>query len=193
MAWRQRTLHVLIVGAAAFSLGALDSLLKGQGTGLLGALSEVVVPWFLLAFVAGASTSGRRYGFGAFIGVVATMSALIGFYFVNSFIFSYWATNLLSGFHEQILGGAIYFKLGIVSGSLCGAFGVWWKQHLSMVPVIALGAAFVIEAVARASMTSHVFADQVAVIELIVGALWIALSLVATLELRHRHGARRLT
>jgi hypothetical protein len=193
MAWRQRTLHVLIVGAAAFGLGALDSLLKGQGTGLLGALSEAVVPWFLLAFVAGATTSGRRYGFGAFVGVVATMMALIGFYFVNCFIFSYWATSLLSGFHEQIIGGAIYFKLGIVSGSLCGAFGAWWKQHLSMVPAVALGAAFVIEAMARASMTSHVFADQVAVIEAIVGALWIALSLVATLELRHRHGVRRLT
>jgi hypothetical protein len=194
MTWRQRALDVFVVGSAAFGLGALESLIKGQGNGLLGALSETVVPWFLLAFLAGAVARDRRYAFGAFVGVAATMMALVGFYFVNGFIFHYWATTWVAGFHDQVAGGKVYFELGLFSGALCGAFGAWWKRHLSMIPVIALGVAFVIEALARAALTNSVFgyADQVAAIELIVGALWIALALVATFELRHRHELRRL-
>ena len=152
MTWRQRALDVLIVGLAGFGVGVLDSLIKGQGNGLLGALSETVVPWFLLAFLAGAVAKDRRYSFGAVAGIVATMMALAGFYFVNSLIFSYWSTTVLSGFQEQLLSGKVYFALGILSGALCGAFGAWWKQHLSMGPVIALGVAFVLEAMVRACL-----------------------------------------
>ena len=195
MTWRQRALDVLIVGLAGFGVGVLDSLIKGQGNGVLGALSETVVPWFLLAFLAGAVAKDRRYSFGAVAGIVATMMALAGFYFVNSLIFSYWSTTVLSGFQEQLLSGKVYFALGILSGALCGAFGAWWKQHLSLGPVIALGVAFVLEAMVRAAFKNSLFgyADQVAVIEFIVGALWVALALVATLELRHRHDLRRVT
>jgi len=195
MTWRQRNLRAVVVGLSAFGVGALDSVIKGQGTGLLGALSEVIVPWLLLAFLAGAVASKRRYAFGAVVGVVATMSALVGFYFVNCFIFSYWDTSWFGALQDQIAGGRMYFELGLFSGAICGAVGTWWKEHLSMVPVVVLGLAFVLEAVARALLTNRIFgyAHQVGEIELFVGTMWVAFALVATLALRHRQGLRRAT
>jgi hypothetical protein len=195
MTWRQGILRLFIVGLTAFAVGAIDSLIKGQGTGLLGALSEVIVPWLLLAFLAGAMVRDRRYAFAAIVGVTATMAALIGFYFVNCFIFSYWDTTWVAALYNQMVGGHIYFELGLFSGALCGSFGAWWKQHLSMVPVVVLGVAFVVEAVVRALLTGQIFgyAHQVGEIEFFVGTLWLVFALVATLALRHRQGLRQAT
>lgn len=186
--WNERVVRFLGVGLAAFGVGVIDSLIKGQGDGLLGALSQVVVPWFLLAFLAGALNSERRYLLGALAGFEATMLALLGFYVINSLIFPWFG-----GIVNVLLAGKVYFELGLVSGPLFGAFGAWWRQHLSLVPVIALGVAFVLEAVVRGLLTNGIFgyADQVAVIETVVGALWIACALRTTVQLRHRHGLER--
>jgi hypothetical protein len=189
MTGQQRTLRVFGVALAAFGVGVLDSLIKGQGGGLIGALSQTVAPWFLLAFLAGALNSDRRYVLGAFAGLGATMLALVGFYAINSLYFPW-----LGGFYSVLLAGKVYFEFGLLSGPFFGAFGAWWKQHLSLVPVIALGVAFVLEALARVLQTNRVFgyADQVAVIEAVVGAVWIALALYTTVQLRERHSLERV-
>lgn len=182
----QQVQRVVVVGVVAFAVGALDSLLKGQGYGLLGALSQVAAPWFLLAFLAGAVTSDRRLILGALSGFGATMCALTGFYFVDSFIFAYgtWPQSL----HYALGNGKIYFELGFVSGPLCGWFGAWWKRHLSIVPIVVLGLAFVAEALIRAPQSAifYQYGGKVATIEAVTGALWITVAFYLTLALRQR-------
>jgi Family of unknown function (DUF6518) len=182
----QQVGRVVVVGLAAFAMGALDALIKGQGTGLLGALSQTVAPWFLLAFLAGAATSDRRYILGALSGLGATVCALTGFYLIDSFIFVFgtWSQN----FHLALGSGKIYFELGLVSGPLFGWCGAWWRQHLSIVPVLGLGLAFVFEALVRAPQSPifYGYAGKVATIEAVVGAVWIAFAFYWTLALRQR-------
>jgi hypothetical protein len=182
----QQFRRVLVVGFGAFVMGALDALIKGQGTGLLGALSQTAAPWFLLAFLAGAATSTRRYILGALSGLGATACALTGFYLVNSFIFVFgtWSQD----FHLAFGSGKIYFELGLLSGPLFGWCGAWWKQHLSIIPVVGLGLAFVLEALVRAPQSPifYGYGGKVATIEAVVGALWIAFAFYWTLALRQR-------
>jgi hypothetical protein len=193
MTRRRAAQRVLAVGLLALLLGAADSLVKGEGSGLLGALSRTASPWLLLAFLAGALTSDRRLLLGAFTGLEATLLALIGFYFVNSLIFPIGSDSWLADFHIALLSGKVYFELAIFSGPLFGAFGAWWRQQLSMVPVIMVGMLFLVEALAHASQTSALvqYADQVAGIEVLVGALWTVLALNKTKVLRHDVGADR--
>jgi hypothetical protein len=192
MTRRQQVMHAMGIGFAAFSVGALDSLIKGQGLGILGALSETVVPWFLLAFLAGAYTKERRFALGAIAGFEATMFALVGFYFVNSLLFNFGAATWISDFHSSLLSGKVYFELGVVSGPLMGALGVWWKQKLSVIPVVAIGAAFLLEALARSMEANNFFqyGHQVGAIECFVGVLWIVLAGYVTTLLRRKIGQR---
>jgi hypothetical protein len=186
MTRRQQVRRALVVGLAAFAVGALDALIKGQGAGLFGALSQTAAPWFLLAFLAGAAISDRPYILGALNGLGATVCALTGFYFVNSFIFVFgtWSQD----FHLAFGSGKIYFELGLLSGPLLGWCGAWWKQHLSIVPVVVLGLAFVLEALIRAPQSPifYGYGGKVATIEAVVGALWIAFAFYWTLALRQR-------
>jgi hypothetical protein len=187
----QQVRRVLVVGIIAFAVGSLDSLVGGQGTGLLGALGQTAAPWFLLAFLAGAATSDRRYILGALSGLGATVCALVGFYFVNSFMFAWgtWPQDL----HYAFGSGKIYFELGLVSGPLFGWCGAWWKQHLSLVPVVVVGLFFVAEALIRAPQAAvfYNYAGKVATIEAVTGALWIAVAFYTTLALRQRDGAEK--
>lgn len=186
MTRHQQVRRVLVVAFAAFAVGALDALIKGQGTGLFGALSQTAAPWFLLAFLAGAAMSDRPYVLGALSGLGATICALTGFYFVNSFIFvtGTWSQD----FHIAFGSGKIYFELGLMSGPLLGWCGAWWRQHLSIVPVVVLGLAFVLEALVRAPQSPifYGYGGTVAAIEAVTGALWIAFAFYWTLALRQR-------
>lgn len=174
-----------MVGVIALVLGALDSLIKGDGAGLIGALSETAAPWFLLAFIAGAATNDRRFTVGALTGFEATLLALIGWYFVNSFIFPFGTYTWTSSFHSSLLTGKVFFELALVSGPLFGAFGAWWKRNLSMVPVFALGFAFILEALARANVFGP-YAHPVAVAEVFVGVAWTLIAFLTTNALRQR-------
>jgi hypothetical protein len=180
--------RLLAVGFIALALGVLDSLIKGDGNGLFGALSETAAPWFVLAFVAGAATSDRRLTLSALAGFESTILALVGFYFVNSLIFSFGASTWLGSFHAALLTGRLYFGLALVTGPFFGACGAWWRKNHSVVPVIVLGLLFVLEAVARAPQArifAH-YAAAVVAIELTFGVLWMVLALHTTKTLRQR-------
>jgi hypothetical protein len=187
MTLREKLIRVFGIGIAAFLVGALDSLVKGQGYGVIGALSETVVPWFLLAFLAGACMKGRILS-GAIAGFGATMCGLIGFYLVNSFIFNFGTFTWLSNFHYSLATGRQPFEFGVVSGLLFGALGMLWKRRLTIIPVVGLGVAFVLEALARAWEGSNFFwhGHAVGVIESFVGLAWIALALYVTAAQRRK-------
>ena len=188
MGLRQQVARALGIGVAAFGVGALDSLVKGDGYGIIGALSETVVPWFALAFLAGAYTKERRFLLGAVAGLLATMCGLVGFYFVNSFLFNFGMLTWLANFHAALQTGAVPFELGVVSGLLFGALGVWWKERLSIVPVVGLGVAFVLEALVRAMEAANFYyhGHAVGLIEFFVGLAWIALAVYVTMALRRK-------
>ncbi len=188
MGRRQQVARALGIGVAAFAVGAMDSLVKGNGYGILGALSETVVPWFVLAFLAGAYTKERRFVLGAVAGLEATMCGLVGFYFVNSFLFNFGMITWLANFHAALQTGSVPFELGVVSGLSFGALGVWWKERLSIVPVVGLGVAFVLEAAVRALQAANFFqhGHAVGVIESFVGVAWILLAVYVTVALRRK-------
>jgi hypothetical protein len=195
MTTSQQVRRLLVVGVIALALGALDSLIKGDGAGLVGALSQTAAPWFLLAFLAGAATSDRRIVLSVVAGFGATILALIGFYFVNSLIFRFGSVPWLSRFHYSLGVGKMYFALALFSGPLFGAFGAWWKRNLSMAPVVALGLLFVVEALARATH-AKIFAqygDVVAAIEVFVGVVWTVLAFQTTRMLRQRAELQKVT
>jgi hypothetical protein len=187
---RHAVLRALAVGVVALVLGAGESLIKGGGAGLVGALSRTAAPWLLLAFLAGAYSSDRRLGVGAFVGLEATLLGLVGYYLINSLFFPVGANGWIVDLRFALQPGKIYFELGVVSGPLFGAFGVWWRQHLSMVPVIVLGLIFIIEAVEQASQVAFPqYAEQVAAIEIALGVLWMIVALTKTrlLRAKQRH------
>jgi hypothetical protein len=188
MGLRQQVARALGIGIVAFGVGAMDSLVKGNGYGIIGALSETVVPWFVLAFLAGAYTKERRFLLGAVAGLEATMCGLVGFYFVNSFLFNFGMVTWLANFHAALLTGAVPFELGVVSGLLFGVLGVWWKERLSIVPVVGLGVAFVLEAMVRAMEAANFYyhGHAVGLIESFVGLVWIALAVYVTMALRRK-------
>jgi hypothetical protein len=194
MTTSQQIQRVLAVGVIALVLGALDSLIKGDGAGLVGALSQTAAPWFLLAFLAGAATSDRRIVLSVVAGFGATILALIGFYFVNSLIFRFGSVSWLSRFHYSLGVGKMYFELALFSGPLFGAFGAWWKKNLSMAPVVALGLLFLFEALARATQSKIFaqYADPVAAIEVFVGVLWTVLAFCTTRMLRQRADSQKV-
>jgi len=188
MGLRQQVARACGIGVVAFGVGALDSLVKGNGYGIIGALSETVVPWFVLAFLAGAYTKERRFLLGAVAGLEATMCGLVGFYFVNSFLFNFGMITWLANFHAALQTGAVPFELGIVSGLLFGALGVWWKERLSILPVVGLGVAFVLEAMVRAAEAANFYyhGHAVGLIESFVGVVWITLAVYITTALRRK-------
>jgi hypothetical protein len=189
MTSHQQFRRVLVVGICALAVGALASLLKGNGGGLLGAMSEAASPWLLLGFVGGAYAGKRRLGFGALCGLEATILGLLGFYFVNSFVVHFGPYAWFTDLHLAALSGVKYFALAIISGTTFGALGAWWRRQLSPVLVIAVGLLFVGEALVRALATpgfSH-YVDQFAVIEVGVGLLWMVVALSKTKSLRREN------
>ena len=109
--------RLVAVGVTALVLGALDSLIKGDGTGLVGALSQTAAPWFLLAFSrAGAATSDRRIVLSVVAGFGATILALDRLLLCEQPHLSIWL-GIVAGvvFIIRWAVGKIYFELALLS------------------------------------------------------------------------------
>src|SRR5262249_52757537 len=83
--WTSAMRMVLITGIAVI-FGIATAWIKGNGAGLRDAIGNISAVWLLLPFAAGAATGSRRVIVGAISGWVATLAALIGFYFAESFV-----------------------------------------------------------------------------------------------------------
>jgi hypothetical protein len=191
VAWNRQTERVITVGVCAAVIGVADSLIKGNGFGLLGALGQTAAPWLMLAFLAGAFAGERRLTLGAFAGLEATLLGLVGFYFVNSFVVDLgshaWPTDL----RLAVTGGKWVFALSVLSGPIFGALGTWWRRQLSMIPVIILGLLFVGEALVRV-IEAHIFVqyvDQASTIEVLSALAWTVLAVEITKALRREENS----
>lgn len=142
------TRRVALIIAIAIVFGAVMAWVKGNGAGLSDAVGNISALWLLLPFLAGAAADGRRVITGALFGMLATLAALTGFYFAESFVLDLgqhsWLTDL------SLTMGAItyYAKLGLVTGPIFGALGLWWRQRHSMVAAGLIAAVFVLEPMA---------------------------------------------
>jgi Family of unknown function (DUF6518) len=138
-----RRAALIIAGSVIF--GIVMAWIKGNDAGLSDAVGNISALWLLLPFLAGAAAESHRPIVGALFGLVATLAALTGFYFAESFVLDLgqhsWLTDL------SLTMGTIryYAEAGIVTGPLFGALGLWWRHRRSVVAASLIAAAFVLE------------------------------------------------
>lgn len=114
----------VLIAMAAVVFGALESVLKGSGSGVRDGIGNLSAPWVILPLLA-AAAGRRRILFGAAIGLLTTMTALIAFYFTNAFVLDLGAHTTLHDIGLTLNVGNLWFKAGIVSGPVMGAAGAW--------------------------------------------------------------------
>jgi hypothetical protein len=132
----------------AFLFGAAASVLKGNGWGVRAVIGNMSAPWLLVPFIAGALTDGRRIRQAAFLGTVASLVALGGFYFANTFVLDLGPHPWLVDLRLTMRGGQQYFMLAAVSGPVFGVLGGWWQRRRATWPGILMAATFVLEPLA---------------------------------------------
>jgi len=137
---------VLTIGIAV-AFGILIALVKGNGGGIRDAVGNISVVWLLLPFLAGAYI-GRTAITGALAGLCATLAALTGFYFAESFVLDLgshpWLTDL-----SLTMGIVVYYgERALVTGPVFGALGFWWRRRCSRTAAGLLAGAFVLEPLA---------------------------------------------
>jgi len=140
--------RLALIGAISAAFGVLMAWIKGNGAGLADAIGNISALWLLLPFLAGAAASSRRVTLGALYGLLATLAALTGFYFAESFVLDLgqhsWLTDL-----SLTMGTITYYaERGVLTGPAFGALGQWWRQRRSTAAAGLIAAAFVLEPVA---------------------------------------------
>lgn len=139
---------VALLVATCVVFGIVMAWIKGDGPGLSDAVGNISALWLLVPFLAGAAASSRRLILGALYGLTATLAALTGFYFAESFVLDLgrhsWLTDL-----SLTMGTVVYYaERGLVTGPVFGALGLWWRQRHSAVAAILMAAVFVLEPLA---------------------------------------------
>jgi hypothetical protein len=140
---------VWIVGAA-FAFGVLAAVAKGQNTDGVQTMSQVrsvlgnlSTPWLLVPFVAG--TCCRRLPTAALVGLLATISALVGFYLLTTFVIDLGGHGVVGDLRLEFAANRGYFEGGLITGPLFGALGVWWRQTRTLPASILAGALLMAE------------------------------------------------
>src|SRR5260221_11598461 len=112
----------LILGLAG-GFGIAAAWIKGNDSGLRDAIGNISAVWLLVPFRAGASTGSRRLVTGALSGLAATLAALAGFYFAESFVLDLgphpWLTDLSLTMRTVVY----YGERALVTGPFFGALG----------------------------------------------------------------------
>ncbi len=139
---------VALVLALSVVFGILMAWIKGNGAGLSDAVGNISALWLAVPFLAGAAAGSSRVLVGAVYGLVATLAALTGFYFAESFVLDLgqhsWLTDL-----SLTMGTVVYYaERGLVTGPVFGALGLWWRQRRSVLAAAPLAAVFVLEPLA---------------------------------------------
>ncbi|MCL6446345.1 MAG: hypothetical protein K6T83_23345, partial [Alicyclobacillus sp.] len=115
----------LVVSASVF-FGAIMSIIKGNDVGLRDAIGNMSAPWLSLPFVAAVYAKLHRPVQGALVGLLATVCALTGFYFMNSFVLDLSPHPWLEKLGLTMRSGWFYFLLGFLSGPIWGFLGGWY-------------------------------------------------------------------
>jgi Family of unknown function (DUF6518) len=139
---------MVIVGVAALAFGVSVSIVKGNGGGVRDAIGNTSAPWLLLPFVAvlySRITSIRR---GVVTGVLASMTALCGFYVANAFVLDLGPHSWLDDISLTVKAGRLFFALAVVSGPSFGALGARWNRTRSRWLAVLIAGLLVVEPLA---------------------------------------------
>ena len=119
--------------AAAFVVGLLLAWLDAQNgdyhhllTRLRGTVGGLSTPWLLIPF--GAGTLSTRWRRGALLGLAATFTALIGFYWFSTIVEDLGRGSFRADLRQELSANLVYFESGIVTGPVFGAVGAWWHS-----------------------------------------------------------------
>jgi hypothetical protein len=141
---------LLKILGAAFAFGMLAALAKGQNGDGIRTMSQVrsdlgnlSTPWLLVPFVAG--TRCVRRGPAAFTGLLATLSALAGFYLLTTSVIDLGNHGIAGDLRLELSANRGYFEGGLVTGPLFGALGCWWRQTRTLPASIVAGALLMAE------------------------------------------------
>jgi hypothetical protein len=136
--------------AAAFVFGVAAALAKGQNTDGIRTLSQVrsdlgnlSTPWLLVPFVAG-TRCARRWP-AVFVGLLATVTALAGFYLFTTFVVDLGHHGLVGDLRLEFAANRGYFEGGLVTGPLFGALGCWWRRTRTLPASIVAGSLLMAE------------------------------------------------
>jgi Family of unknown function (DUF6518) len=140
--------RLALILALSVAFGAVMAWIKGNGAGVSDAVGNISAVWLALPFAAGSAAGSRRIAAGALCGLVATLAALTGFYFAESFVLDLgqhsWLTDL-----SLTMGTTVYYaERGLVTGPVFGALGLWWRQRRSVAAAALIAAVFVLEPLA---------------------------------------------
>lgn len=142
MTAKHRTIVIVLV---SLSFGVMLSIIKGNSAGIRDAIGNISAPWLLLPFLA--SVFAKRHGLvqAASVGFLASMCALLGFYFANSLVLDLgphpWLVDL-----SLTLRGMWFWSLpSLLSGPFFGLLGAWYIRHRALVPALLVALSFVFE------------------------------------------------
>lgn len=123
---------------------------KGQdtdGRSLLsqvrGSLGNLSTPWLLIPFVGGGLS--RQLRVGAPVGLLATVSALSGFYLFSTLVEDLGGYGFLADLRIELRANLVYFEFGLVTGPLLGGLGAWWKRSRRSHALLVAGALLMAE------------------------------------------------
>jgi hypothetical protein len=71
------------------------------------------------------------------------MSALLGFYVLTSLVVHFGRPRISDNFGRVLWANRVYFASGVLSGSLFGALGAWWRKTRSLGASVVAGALMV--------------------------------------------------
>jgi len=135
---------IAVLGLAA-AFGMASAWVKGNGGGMRDAIGNISAVWLLVPFLAAAAGGARRLTTAALAGLAATLAALCGFYFADSFVLDLgphpWLTDLALTMHAV----PYYAEFALLSGPVFGALGFVWRRRYSLAAAGLLAAAFVFE------------------------------------------------
>jgi hypothetical protein len=130
---------------------------KGQNTDGVHGISSVrnvagnlSTPWLLVAFFAGAQCSRPRRGM--LFGLLATVSALAGFYLLTTLVVNLGGHGFVGDLRLELRGNRVYFEAGVVTGPLFGALGAWWQRRRTTPAALLVGALLIAEPVVMAAV-----------------------------------------
>lgn len=140
---RRLTVRVLGVLALALLFGMTASVLKGNGAGVRDGIGNLSAPWVIVPLLAGAAAPRRRLGWGALLGLFATLLALTGFYLANAFVLDLGQHSSAADIALTLNVGSLWFKAGALSGPVMGALGAWASRR-GRLTVAVIGALIVL-------------------------------------------------
>jgi hypothetical protein len=175
----------LAFGAGDQYLGTIHSL-NALGPWAVS-ISQMAALWVLLPFLFGCSQ--RRPREAAFVGLVATAAALLGYWAMTVSPMEGVALRSAPSAAASWLGGNVgWWVAGAITGPLFGYLGHRWRWDGSWVGPALLSAVFLLEPVVRRASDRLIGPSWVWVAELAVGA-GLVVAFAASAPSRRKRGA----